>query len=178
MNVLFRTVWVMIRATFRPKMGALDTSIVRLRVWPNDLDINFHLNNGRYLTMMDLGRYDLVVRNGLFRRVLEERWQPTVAAETIRFRRSLSPFQAFELRTRILGWDEKYFWIEQLFVSRGPSGDTVCAVGLVRALFRSREGNVPTREVLATIDYRGPVPELPESVRLWNQADHLVHQQF
>lgn len=105
--------------------------------------------------------------------MIRERWQPTVASETIRFRRSLAPFQSFELRTRILGWDEKCFYIEQLFVAPSRRGEEiVCAVGLVRALFRGREGNVPTREVLATLG--GAVtesPPLPEPVLAWSAAE-------
>ena len=33
-----------------------------MRVWPNDLDTNAHMNNGRYLTLMDLGRFDLMTQ--------------------------------------------------------------------------------------------------------------------
>ena len=38
---------------------------ITTRVWFNDLDINFHMNNGRYMTICDLTRVDLFVRSGL-----------------------------------------------------------------------------------------------------------------
>ena len=33
-----------------------------MRVLPNDLDLLWHMNNGRYLSLMDQGRVDLMVR--------------------------------------------------------------------------------------------------------------------
>lgn len=40
----------------------------------------------------------------------------TVAASSIRFRRSLELFQKVVLKTRVLFWDEKAFYMEQRFV--------------------------------------------------------------
>ena len=45
-----------------------------LRVLPNDLDTNLHLNNGRYLTLMDLGRVDLMLRMGVMGELRRRRW--------------------------------------------------------------------------------------------------------
>ena len=44
-----------------------------MRVWPNDLDTNAHMNNGRYLTLMDLGRFDLMTQCGLVGTVLKKK---------------------------------------------------------------------------------------------------------
>src|SRR5262245_7881118 len=35
----------------KSKVDVLATTPVRLRVWPNDLDYNLHVNNGRYLAL-------------------------------------------------------------------------------------------------------------------------------
>ena len=32
-----------------PPLGVLDEDTLRMRVWPNDIDLNMHLNNARYL---------------------------------------------------------------------------------------------------------------------------------
>jgi len=45
----------------------LNSSRLPLRVWPNDLDLFGHMNNGRYLTLMDLGRLQIVMKSGLLR---------------------------------------------------------------------------------------------------------------
>ncbi len=56
MYVYARLFKALLAAWRAPKLGILETSVLRFRVWPNDLDFNFHLNNGRYLTLMDIGR--------------------------------------------------------------------------------------------------------------------------
>ena len=55
MNLILRMIKVLVAALFGQRLGVLDSSILTFRVWPNDLDINLHMNNGRYLTIMDLG---------------------------------------------------------------------------------------------------------------------------
>ena len=72
------------------------------------------MNNGRYLTFMDLGRVHLMAQNGLLKVMVCEKWMPVLAAAEINFIRSIEPFQKFELVTRLVSWDEKYFYIDPL----------------------------------------------------------------
>ncbi|HEX8430337.1 MAG TPA: thioesterase family protein, partial [Longimicrobium sp.] len=67
MNLVLRLFYVALAALRRPRLRPLDLSVVTFRVFPNDLDVNFHMNNGRYLTLMDLGRLDLLLRLGILR---------------------------------------------------------------------------------------------------------------
>ncbi|MDC4227572.1 MAG: thioesterase family protein [Candidatus Manganitrophus sp.] len=86
MNLFIRLVAILIGSFFRPSLKPLDTSVLTLRVWPTDLDINAHMNNGRFLTVMDLGRLDLIARTPLGKTVvLRSRWQPIVASAFIRY---------------------------------------------------------------------------------------------
>jgi hypothetical protein len=39
----------------KSQVDLLATTRVRLRVWPNDLDFNLHVNNSRYLALADIG---------------------------------------------------------------------------------------------------------------------------
>ncbi|HET6280145.1 MAG TPA: thioesterase family protein [Polyangia bacterium] len=160
---------VVVRALLAPASPptALTASVLRLRVLPSDLDTNMHMNNGRYLSMMDLGRFDLLVRAGLHRPLLRLRWTPLVGSATIRFRRSLRPFQRYDLRTRVLCWDDKWFIFEQKFESEGG----LSALGLVRALFRGRNGNVPPAEALRAGGIDIASPPFPDYVRAWTQSD-------
>ncbi|MBP1773594.1 MAG: hypothetical protein H6P99_2757 [Holophagaceae bacterium] len=167
MVLLLRTLWKGLTLRFRRPLAPLGTSILAFRVWPNDLDVNVHMNNGRFLSVMDLGRFDLTFRTGLGRAMLRNRWKPLVGAVTMRYRRSLDPFERYELHTRLLGWDAKWFFLEQRFLKRG--GD-LAAEGVVRALFRGRDGNVPVPEVLRQMGYEGPAPALPDAVRRWAEA--------
>ena len=167
MVLLLRTLWKALTLKLRPPLDPLGTSVLVFRVWPNDLDVNIHMNNGRFLSVMDLGRFDLSFRTQLGRVMLRHRWRALVGGVTIRYRRSLDPFEAYELHTRILGWDAKWFFLEQRFLKQG--GD-LAAEGVVRALFRGREGNVPIAEVLSQMGYEGPALEVPESIRRWAEG--------
>ncbi|MDZ7513506.1 thioesterase family protein [Stenotrophomonas muris] len=105
MNLWFRLLHLLLYSLFRPKLEApFGVSRPQFRVLPNDLDSNLHMTNGRYWNIFDLGRLDLILRMGLGRVALREKWAPIVGAGTIQFRRELKPFQRFTLETRLVGW--------------------------------------------------------------------------
>src|SRR5688500_19098494 len=79
----------------------------------HEIDTSLHMNNGRYWTLMDLGRADLMIRSGLWRAVVKHRWLPVVSAAMIRFRRELRLFRPFSLKTRIVTWADTWVVIEQ-----------------------------------------------------------------
>lgn len=108
-------------------------SRVVFRVWPHDLDPSLHMNNGRYLTIMDLGRMDLMVRSGLLKAALRHGWTPIASAVLIRYRREIRNLQPFRLETRLVWWDETASVIEQTFVLVGGRHDGQIAA---RALFK------------------------------------------
>ena len=165
--MLLRLWYTLASGLARPRHDPLDESRVSLRVWPNDLDINLHMNNSRYLLAMDLGRWDYGLRCGVLQAALRRRWFPVLGSETLGFRRALDPFQRFELATRVVGWDEKWWWFEQRFEVAGR----VHAVGRVKALFRGPEGHVPPAALLAAIGRSDASPPLPEPIRLWRDAE-------
>ncbi|HTL70374.1 MAG TPA: thioesterase family protein [Candidatus Eisenbacteria bacterium] len=167
MSLLLRVLGVFLGARRRGRLDVRGESVLRLRVWPNDLDIYGHLNNGRYLTLMDLGRFDLILRTGMGRLVKRNRWTPLVASATIRYRKPLKAFQPFELKTRIVCWDEKWVFIDQRFETDG----VVAAAGLIRGLFRGPLGSVPTAEVLAGLGTSVASPPWPDGVKLWFESE-------
>jgi acyl-CoA thioesterase FadM len=167
MNLIPRLLWLLAGILWRPPLRLLDESILRFRVWPSDLDINLHMTNGRYLALMDLGRLDLIVRMGMLRHMIRRRWQPVAASATVRFRRSLRPFQRFQLRTRLLCWDAQWIYFEQ----RLERGGTLVARGIIRALLRGPDGNVPTAEILGVMGGQVESPAMPESVALWRASE-------
>lgn len=172
MNLFIRLVAILIGSFFRPSLKPLDTSVLTLRVWPTDLDINAHMNNGRFLTVMDLGRLDLIARTPLGKTVVRFRWQPIVASALIRYFRPLNPFQKYRLKSRVVGWDEKWFFVEQRFERNGE----LIAIGLVKGLFRGRNGNVPIADVLKAVGVTHPSPDLPPAVQRWQEAERSLEK--
>lgn len=162
MNLLLRLALVLLGASRRGRLGVLGLSSLPMRVWPTDLDVQLHINNGRYLSLMDLGRIDLLVRSGFWREARRRGWFPLVGASTIEYRRPLLAFQRYLLTTRLLGWDERWFYIEQSF----QRGGKVAAVGTVKAMIRGGSGAVAPLEALAAVGAAGPSPALSGAASL------------
>ena len=160
MNLLIRLLLVLVSRFFRKPLKVLEESCLHFWVLPNDLDIYGHMNNGRFLTIMDLGRIDLILRSKLGKVASEHKWNPLVAQSHMLFKRPLQLFEGYVLRTRILGWDHKWFFIEQDFEYRGK----VIARGYVKGLFRGKQGNITPEKVLRLADENHDSPELSQKI--------------
>ena len=165
MNLYFRCLLVWVLSLFRPRLGLLDISVLKLRVLPGDLDIYGHMNNGRYLTIMDLGRFDLILRSPLGKIIRRRQWNPIVAASTVSYYRPLQVFDGFELHTRVVAWDEKWVYLEQRFEKKGK----LAAAGLIKGLLVGREGSVPTEAWLKETGAEVQAPVMPENVRAFHE---------
>jgi acyl-CoA thioesterase FadM len=147
-----------------PRIGVLDEDVLRMRVWPQDIDFNLHLNNARYLSFMDYGRVHLTAASGLLTPALRQRWVPLVGSISITYRRSLGLFARFTLSTRVLCWDEKWIYMEQVFQSQ----EGLAAIAWVKGLFRGAEGNIPPQQAVDLVAPGLISPAVPEALEQWN----------
>lgn len=175
MNLWIRLLWLMLTARWRPALRLPEAaSVLRLRVWPTDLDPSMHVNNGKYLSMMDLGRLDLMVCAGLWRAILKHGWTPIASNVLIRYRREMRLGQRFRLETRLLTWDASNVVIEQVFVLEGGRRDGERAA---RALFkgglydRRARAFVPIARLMHEIGIDAPAPEPSAEVAAFLAAD-------
>ncbi|MGE0762698.1 MAG: thioesterase family protein [Bdellovibrionales bacterium] len=171
MNLWFRFLWVILRSWGTQRIDVLQDSQLYFRTWFLDLDFNLHMNNGRYLTLMDLGRMDLMLRTGIFHVIIHDKWMPVVGSVHMTFRRSLRPLQKFELKTRVVAWDQKWFYIEQEF----HAGNQIYARGLVKASLKAKDGLVNSEQVLAKLGVGTISPEAPERWRAVIKSDQTLH---
>lgn len=163
MNLIFRLIYTLIFSRFRSKLKVLDRCVTPFRTNLLDLDVLLHMNNGRYLSIQDLARIDLMTRNGVAPIVKAKGWYPVVVSETIQFRRSLKLFEKFVIETQVVGWTEKDFVLEHVF----RKGEQIVAYGYVMARFLSQKGQAPTmQEVLSAAGIHEKI-ELPEHVKQW-----------
>ena len=141
---------------------------------PPDLDVYLHVNNGVYLQMMDVARSNYIADLGGFPLLKEKGWYPVVAAQTVTYRRSLTLGQRFEITTRVVGWDERVVFLEQVF-SRGGE---LCARGLVAGRFLARGSNdrVPAPEALGLLGGVVDSPPVPDDVLQWARAMGVAHR--
>jgi len=69
MNLYLRLFVLSLLVRFRPRVSIWVGSRTPFRVLPNDLDVNRHMNNARYLAFCDLGRLDLMIRSGYWKEI-------------------------------------------------------------------------------------------------------------
>jgi len=148
-----------------PRLGVLDEDTLRLRVLPNDIDINLHMNNARYLSLMDYARTHLLARTRLLEHIIQSRWQPMVGATWVTYRRSLPLFARFTITSRMICWDERWFYIEQTF--SGKQG--LAALGWIKGVLRNKQGIVDPQSVIESVAPGTLSPPMPEAIANWNE---------
>jgi acyl-CoA thioesterase FadM len=170
MNLYLRLLLTLLRAWRAPRIvpGA---SIERiLRVLPNDLDVNGHMNNGRYLTVIDLMLVEYFVRTGFAATMMRRGWRPMAGGSFITYRRGLKPLQAYTLRFRLDASDAHWNYMRFEFVRDGQ----VCAAGYMKGAAVARSGLVPNAQSYAAMGL-APLPaDVPAAVRHWLAAEHGV----
>ena len=175
MNLWLRLLWLLAATVFRPRLAPpFETSVVSLIVLPNDLDIYGHMNNGRYLTIMDLGRMDLFVRGGLIRSIRGAGWTPVLSAAKVRYRRELRLFQRFRLETRIVYWEATTFVMEHRVVVSGDDGrDVVATQALMRGGLYDRAARrfVPVADLFRRMNIAADSPAPTDDVRAFLEAE-------
>jgi acyl-CoA thioesterase FadM len=158
-NMLLRTLILMLVSRRKSSLGLHDVGRLTMRVLPNDLDLLGHVNNGVYFSLMDLGRMDGGIRTGAWQKAGKLGWYHVAANETLTFRRSLRLWQRYTLETRVIGYDERAMYVEQRFVFRGE----VCVQGIVRGRLVKRSGGTVTMaeygEAFGIDTAAMPVPE-------------------
>lgn len=170
MNMWLRLLWQLLSWRSRSKLNINDVGIRTFRVWPTDLDIYAHMNNGVFLTLLDIGRFDQALRSDLWNEWKLRKWYPVVVAENITFRKSLMPWQLFQLETKVIGWDDEAFYFEQRFTSNGE----IYAKAIVRIRFlKNPRGIVTPAEVLEVTGWAGDAPKLPKWVSDWAKQSLL-----
>jgi len=120
---------------FRPRIGILDESVLKLRVWPNEADLT-NVHQASYFLYMELGRWDMALRMGLAKIMLRERFVGIVGGQAILYKKPLKRFQRFDLRSRIVGWDNRWTFFEHHIEGKRESYVTSHA----RVTFVGRDG--------------------------------------
>ena len=169
MYPVIRMVKDLIKHRNDPPLPPMGTHVSHHRCWPWDIDLWMELNNGRTLTLLDLGRMPLAYRIGLIDVLRQKRWSMTMAGVTVRYRRRIRAFEKFEMRSRTAGWDGKFIYVEQSMWKK--NGDCASHV-MLRTAVTDKNGIVPPAKVLEALGQDAEAsPELPGWIRDWCQAD-------
>lgn len=152
----------------KTRLGPFDTHVSTHRCWPWDIDPFMELNNGRTLTLYDLGRLPWGFRTGVNQLVKARGWGMAVAGVSVRYRKRITAFQAFTMKTRLLGWDGRFTYFEQ---SMWRGGDCASQALIRMAATRGRTGILPPAELVQALGLPPESPALPGWVQAWIAAD-------
>ena len=170
MNLYLRLLWTLLRGHRLPRLQLGQTLERTLRVLPNDLDVNGHMNNGRYLTVIDLMLIEYFVRTGFATVLLKKGWRPMAGGSFITFRRGLKAFQSYTLRFRLEACDANWNYMRFEFAD----GERVCAAGYMKGAAVARSGLVSNSESYAALGQPMFSTDLPAPVRNWLDAEQGV----
>lgn len=89
------------------------------------------MNNGRVLTLYDLGRFNLAIRTGLGKVLKQKRWGLVVAGNSIRYRRRIRAFEKVTMRTQVAYYDERWaYLIQSMWVKGQPASSALFRTGI------------------------------------------------
>ncbi|MFV2051348.1 acyl-CoA thioesterase [Aliiroseovarius sp. YM-037] len=161
---MFKELFVSRNAAPLPLTG---THVSHHICWPWDIDMWMELNNGRTLTLFDLGRIPLAQRVGLIRVLRKNRWGLTMAGVSVRYRRRVKPFDRVEMHSRAVGWDDKFIYLDQTLWKNGE-----CTTqALYRSAVTGKGGVIAPARVMEAMGLDDNSPPLPAWVQAWIDAD-------
>ncbi|KAJ6256537.1 hypothetical protein Dda_8399 [Drechslerella dactyloides] len=133
-----------------------------------ECDFNCHKSNSTYFSDLDIARTHLVAH--LIKKSLRLRRQRgdkplyvALGGVVSLFRREIKPYQRYEVWSRVLAWDDKWFWIVSHFVAaeKDRAGKRrIYASSLSKYVFKVERKTIPPVEVL---EESGLLPKRPES---------------
>lgn len=163
-----------VRALTQPQVSAAQPVSSRFRVLPHDIDINMHLNNGRYMQIIDVNRMEFLIRTGVAGIILDQRWKPILGSTAIQFRRELRLWEQAVASTRLVGWDNRWVYLEHRIETL--SGRPV-AIAIAKAGFRSKGAWVPVETLRRALPFALPEMVLPAHVNAWRALDDVLSGQ-
>lgn len=168
MYPIVRLIKEYVKSRRMPDLHPLGSHVSHHRCWPQDIDQYMEMNNGRILTILDLGRTGLAQRVGLIGALQKNRWGMTMAGASLRYRKRIRPFAKFRTVSKAVGWDERFFYLEHTIWI----GDDCAVQALFRAAVTDKNGIVAPARVFASIGMDQPAPAKPAWVQAWIDADN------
>ncbi len=173
MNLYFRLILIIARSFFKPRVDFADKISLILHILPNDLDINHHLNNGRYLTLLDLASIEFFLRSGVLKRAIRKGFRPMLGGLIVTYRKGLSLFERCTLTMQIEAWDERWNYFKFEFKN---SDGLLSAAGYIKGAFVSKKGIIPNKVADEIFGHERGGCKLPPSIANWIESEKALLQ--
>ena len=148
MNLFFRLLRIYFSAVRHTKTTHYnDVHTLRFSVFITDQDVFNHLNNSRYLSFTDLAMVDWLIRVGAWRIIRGQGWFPVFVYKEQHYYKQLRFPQAFDVETRLVGWEDGYLCCEHHFMRNG----TCYALSRTIGRIIGRKGQRPTVDEIADL---------------------------
>jgi len=167
MYPLLRTFITIMRARRRPKLDIDGESVLNLRVGLTDVDIFGELNNARHLSMMEIGRWDFSQRVGFISLMRKKKWAVVMGGASLRYRRRLPFWSRYQLSTRMLCHDGRWFY----FLQETKRNNQVCSSALIKAGVSSPDGLVDAPLVAQEMGLPEWGETIPDWIAAWIEAE-------
>lgn len=168
MNMMCRFILVFLLTRYNPNASLFKLARKSFIALPTDIDFYMHINNGRYLSFLDIARIRVLIETKIMSILKKNKIYGVVACEMIRFKKSIDLFVKFEVTTQLIYWDDKYFYIKQCFYIK----EELCAFALVKIRFIHKErGVISPAEVFKIANLTEEAATMPNYVEHLNAAE-------
>lgn len=161
MNLFFRLMIVFLRASLsRNRIGILDSSRLKYRVWLTDQDMFAHMTNSRYMSFADLGTINYIMRSGCWPVLRKKGWYPVICGQSMTVSRMLKTPQKFEIISELTGWDDTYVGLSHRFMRNGKQHAEVRVIA--RFASRNRKKVTP-QDMIDAVGSDAVSPAMPDA---------------
>lgn len=97
----------------KPIHGLYDMVEFKHWVKPTYIDIYKHINNAKYLHIYEKARWDFGIKTGMTKLMIEKKYLFLIISAEVSYIKELKFGQKFEVYTKIIATDDKYYYFEQ-----------------------------------------------------------------
>ncbi|KAK9457981.1 hypothetical protein V1511DRAFT_508076 [Dipodascopsis uninucleata] len=169
---------------------ALEADVFRSRTYTtrsplSECDLNGHKSNSTYFSDLDIARTEVV--SDVFKKWINDSRSKTgkfpyvaLGAVSTIFRREIKPLVQFQIKSKVVGWDDKWLFVVSKFYTDG--GKKFCAVSVAKYVCKFGRKTVPPKECLEACGLWTPEVELKgregrKKVQGLLDLDQLEHEE-
>lgn len=164
MNLYIRFFITLVRGFFKSNMTLADGLNKQLRVLPNDIDINGHMNNGRYLTIIDLFVLEVCLRTKILVPAIKLGWMPIIGGHMITYKGELKILEKYTVDFKMCCWNDDWTFFSYTFIN---SKGRIVATGYAKGAWVSKKGIVKNNVIEEKLHITRPDFPIPDEIITW-----------